>query len=131
MKKLTTNKILAGVLTVFMLSILVLPASVFALDTGLTNVGTDIGLAQGDLKDTINNLIKMALSFLGLLAVIIILWGGFLWMTAAGDDTKLEKAKKLILSGIVGVVIILAAYIIASFVINTIGGQLGASSSGV
>ena len=61
---------------------------------------------------------------LGILAVIIILWGGFLWMTAAGDDSKVDKAKKLIISGIVGIVIILAAYIIANFAITAVGGQL-------
>ncbi|MDO8669466.1 MAG: hypothetical protein Q7K65_04190 [Candidatus Buchananbacteria bacterium] len=125
MNKLTLKKICAGLLTVMVLSIFAVPVIVSAqgLDLGLNEAG-DIGLASGDLKASINSIIQLILSFLGILAVIIILWGGFMWMTAAGDEGKVDKAKKLIISGIVGIVIILAAYIIASYVITTVGGQL-------
>ena len=125
MSKLTLKKIAASVLTVMILSVFALPAIALAqdLDLGLENAA-GIGLGQRDLKDSINSIIQIILSFLGILAVIIILWGGFIWMTAAGDETKVDKAKKLIISGIVGIVIILAAYIIANFVITTIGGEL-------
>lgn len=125
MNKLTLKKISVGILTVAMLSIFVLPAIVAAqdLDLGLENAA-GIGLGQKDLKESINSIIQILLSFLGILAVIIILWGGFMWMTAAGDEGKVDKAKKLIISGVVGIVIILSAYIIANFVITTVGGQL-------
>jgi type IV secretory pathway VirB2 component (pilin) len=125
MNKLTIKKIAAGILTVMVLSIFALPAVVSAqdLDLGLENAA-GIGLGDKDLKDSINSIIQIILSFLGILAVIIILWGGFIWMTAAGDDTKVGKAKSLIISGIVGIVIILSAYIIANFVITQVGGQL-------
>lgn len=128
MNKLTLKKIAAGLLTVIVLSLFALPVLVSAqsdLDLGLENAA-GIGLGQRDLKDSINSIIQLILSFLGILAVIIILWGGFIWMTAAGDETKVEKAKKLIISGIVGIVIILSAYIIANFVITQVGGQLTA-----
>ena len=128
MSKLTLKKITAGVLTVMVLSVFAVPAITLAqtaadLDLGLDSAA-NIGLGDRGLKDSINSIIQILLGFLGILAVIIILWGGFIWMTAAGDETKVDKAKKLIISGIVGIVIILAAYIIANFVITTIGAEL-------
>src|SRR3989344_6250368 len=128
MSKLTLKKITAGFLTVMVLSVFAVPAITLAqtaadLDLGLDSAA-NIGLGDRGLKDSINSIIQILLGFLGILAVIIILWGGFIWMTAAGDETKVDKAKKLIISGIVGIVIILAAYIIANFVITTIGAEL-------
>jgi hypothetical protein len=78
------------------------------------------GLGDADLVDTIAQIIRIALGFLGIIAVVIILLGGFKWMTAGGNDDKVKDAKKLIYSGIIGLVIVLTAYAIASFVIDSI-----------
>ena len=78
------------------------------------------GLGDADLVDTIAQIIRIALGFLGIIAVVIILLGGFKWMTAGGNDDKVKDAKKLIFSGIIGLVIVLSAYAIASFVIGSI-----------
>jgi hypothetical protein len=78
------------------------------------------GLGQANLVDTIAQIIRIALGFLGVIAVVIILLGGFKWMTAGGADPKVQEAKKLIFSGVIGLVIIIAAYAIASFVIESI-----------
>jgi len=78
------------------------------------------GLGQADLTSTIAQIIRIALGFLGILAVIIILMGGFKWMTAGGNDDKVKDAKKLIISGIIGLVIVVSAFAIASFVITQI-----------
>jgi len=84
--------------------------------------GDATGLGQGDLTTTIGSLIRVALGFLGVVAVVIILLGGFKWMTAGGSDEKVGEAKKLIIAGIIGLAIILSAYAIASFVISSIVG---------
>lgn len=78
------------------------------------------GLSSGNLITTIQSIIRIALGFLGVVAVVIILMGGFMWMTAGGNDEKLKKAKARIYQGIIGLVIILSAYAIASFVITSI-----------
>mgnify|MGYP006865029299 CR=1 FL=1 len=78
------------------------------------------GLGDANLVDTIAAIIRVALGFLGVIAVVIILLGGFKWMTAAGAEDKVKSAKQLIFSGITGLVIILSAYAIASFVIDSI-----------
>ncbi len=82
--------------------------------------GDTTGLGQADLKTAIGQLINVALGFLGIVAVVIILMGGFKWMTAGGSDKNTTEAKNYIIAGIVGLAIILAAYAIASFVISSL-----------
>ncbi len=89
---------------------------------------TTAGLGEADLVDTIAQIIRIALGFLGVIAVVIILLGGFKWMTAGGNDEKVKEAKKLIFSGIIGLVIIISAYAIASFVIDSIISATSGSS---
>ncbi len=86
----------------------------------LTNFQTASGLGGGDLTTMIGSIIKVALSLLGVVAVLIILYGGFRWMISNGDETKVGDAKKLIIAGIIGLIIIIAAYAIASFVITNL-----------
>jgi hypothetical protein len=122
MKNLTLKRLSAGILTIAILTIFALPIVVSAVDFGLTDANP--GLSESSLKDAITNVITILLSFLGIIAVIMILWGGFIYMTAAGEEAKTDKAKKIITSGIVGIIIIMAAWILANFVITTIGGTL-------
>ncbi len=80
------------------------------------------GLGDAGLVETISSIIRIALGFLGVMAVVIILLGGFKWMASGGNDEKVKGAKKLIFSGIIGLVIVLSAYAIASFVIESLTG---------
>lgn len=78
------------------------------------------GLSSGDLPTTIASIIRVILGFLGIVAVVIILIGGFKWMTAGGNDDKVKSARKVMVSGIIGLVIVLSAFAIAQFVIQSI-----------
>lgn len=85
-----------------------------------TDFAGEAGLGSSDLPTTIASIIRVILSFLGIVAVVIILLGGFKYMTAGGQDQKVQDAKKLIIAGIIGLAIILSAYAIASFVIGSL-----------
>lgn len=87
-------------------------------------------LQQTELKNVeltvvIGRIVRIILSFLGLIAVIIIIIGGFQWMTSGGNEEKIGAAKKLMGAGIVGLIIVVLAYAIASFVINAILSAIG------
>ena len=70
---------------------LTLPSIVAAQELSLgLEYASSTGLGSTDLRDIVNNFIRVLLGFLGLIAVIIILVGGFQWMTAGGDDAKVE-----------------------------------------
>ena len=78
------------------------------------------GLGDADLKTTIGRLINVVLGFLGIIAVVIVLFGGFKWMTAGGNDEKVTEAKKLLIAGVIGLAIIFSAWAITSFVLTSL-----------
>jgi hypothetical protein len=104
-----------------LMALLVLPLVAFGqeLDLG-TEFGADTGLGERDLQDIIVSIINIALSFLGIIAVVVILIGGFTWMTAGGNEDRVDTAKKMIFAGIIGLAIVLSAYAIAQFAISSL-----------
>src|SRR3989344_4832265 len=88
---------------------------------GLTpEVGEAIGLATTDVRIVAARIIRNFFGLLGIVAVVLILYGGFLWMTAAGNEEKVEKAKKVLTSAVIGLAIMLSAFAIAQFVISSL-----------
>jgi hypothetical protein len=117
MSKNSLKKLAYGAATA---SLTLLPTLAQAqVDLGL-NYATAIGLGTQDVRTTVSNVIRAFMGLLGIVAVVIILLGGFKWMTAAGNEEKVSEAKKLIISGVIGLIIILSAYAIAQFVVGAI-----------
>lgn len=111
------------------LSAFAVPAMVGAqTDVFGLQYGEATGLGNQDPRETAANIIRAALSVLGIVAVVIVLYGGVLWMTAAGSDDKVATAKKILFSGIIGLVIILSAFALTQFVINQLIGATGFQS---
>ncbi|MEK7496818.1 MAG: Ig-like domain-containing protein, partial [Patescibacteria group bacterium] len=90
---------------------------------GLENF--DVNLGRKPLVEIVANIINIFLGVLGVIAVVIIMYGGYLWMTAKGNEEQLEKAKKLLIDGAIGLAIILMAWGIASFIIGRIRDATG------
>jgi hypothetical protein len=89
-----------------------------ANDLGVGAIQSSIKLGSGDVRQTAARIINVALGFLGIIAVVIVLLGGFKYMISGGNEEKTAEAKKLIVSGIIGLAIILSAWAITSFVIS-------------
>ena len=89
------------------------------VNTGL-NYGTFTGLGTRDIREVIFLVINVILGFLSIIAIIIVLAGGFKWMTAGGNEDKIAEAKKLIIAGIVGMAVIFTSYAIATFVVRSL-----------
>jgi len=109
-------------------SLMVLPALAAAGDFGL-EYGTYLGLGTNDIKAGIMNIVQYLLGFLGIVAIIIMLYGGFTWMTAAGNEEKVGKAKQIISAGIIGLIIIFISYALVTFVIAQLLSATGATGS--
>ncbi len=73
---------------------------------------------QYSIGSMVSAVLKMLLSFLGLLFFLLILYSGFLWMTSAGNEEKIDKAKAIMKGAVIGLLIILMAYVITYFVID-------------
>lgn len=65
-------------------------------------------------------IISVALSFVGVLFFILMIYAGILWMTAAGNEQQISKAKGLMMNAIIGIVIVLSAYAITAFLGNNL-----------
>ncbi len=77
--------------------------------------------------DTISGIVNIILGFLGTIALLLILFAGFLWLTSQGDSAKIDQAKKLIGAAVAMMVVVFSSYAIAQFIItqlyqNTIQG---------
>lgn len=118
MKKIATLMTLTAI---FAFSVM----PVLALDTGI-EYGTYTGLGTNDIREGVMNVVNVLLGFLGILAIIIILWGGFRWMTSGGNEEKVGEAKKVITAGVIGLVIIFTAFALAQFVITQLLTATGA-----
>ncbi|PIR95106.1 hypothetical protein COT95_00505 [Candidatus Falkowbacteria bacterium CG10_big_fil_rev_8_21_14_0_10_37_6] len=84
------------------------------------SINEGIMLGDKDPREIAASVINIILGFLGIVAVIIVLAGGFKWMTAGGNQDKVDEAKKLMTAGVVGLVIVLAAFGMAKFIIDAL-----------
>jgi len=79
---------------------------------------------EADPRDMAVEIVRYLMTFLGIIAVTVILLGGFKWMTSAGNEDKVAEAKQLIVSGVIGLIIILAAFAIVQFIVTMTGNAL-------
>ena len=84
---------------------------------GDTNETLDPGATNGQLINILNTIVGS----LGIVAVIVVIIGGVLYMTSSGEPGKVKKAKDTILYGIIGLIICALAFAIVNFVISQIG----------
>ena len=110
-------------LLLFILSLFLFPQVTNAVS--FYDPSATLGLGSADLQDTVIAIIQWILGLLGLVAVILILYGGFTWMTAGGSEEKVEKAKKIITAAIIGLVVVLVAWAIVIFALNVLQNTSG------
>jgi hypothetical protein len=116
-------------LIIVLMALFLIPHFAFALDAGL-NYAAAIGLGANDPRVIIASLIRIALGFLGILAVVIIMYGGWIWMTSGGNEEKITKAKRILVNAVIGLAIILSSFLIVSFIINKLLQATGSSGEG-
>lgn len=75
------------------------------------------GLSTAEPRPLIALIIRTLLGFVGLIAVAVVIYGGVMYITSAGDDSKAEKAKKLIGYAVVGLLLIGTAALIVNVII--------------
>ena len=83
-------------------------------------LGATFGLGTQSLKGSLTNIVNALLAFLGILAVAVVLVGGFKWMTSGGSEEKVTSARQMIVAGIIGLAIVLAAFAIVKFVVDAV-----------
>ncbi len=159
LKKSLKKFILASFFTIFLVSFLLPAAHAFEFDNAgdwgklfssgdkdalsftqysgqlaqLDHKGYDTALTRStDLKEYVIKVVNFALGFLGLIAVLVVIYGGVLYVTAAGEDEKVGKAKKSIGYAAIGLLIVMGSFAFVNTIVKggTGGADLGASGSG-
>ena len=74
-----------------------------------------------NLSKSIQTIINVLFFAIGLLAVIVIIIGGIMYVLSAGDQAKTTKAKDTILYAVIGLVVALLAFAIVTFILNSLG----------
>ena len=97
-----------------------------ALSSGLDTAAKQGGLfKEGDadelLAQEIGKYIRLGMGFMGIVFLIIVLYGGITWLTGGGTPKNLENAKKIISQGAIGLIVTMLAYQVTAFVIKKIG----------
>lgn len=73
-----------------------------------------------DLYQIVSGIVNTVLFFLGGIAVLLFLYGGFKWFTSQGNSDQIDSAKKIMGAAVVGLAIIFASYAAAQFIINSL-----------
>jgi|WetSurMetagenome_2_1015567.scaffolds.fasta_scaffold306693_2 hypothetical protein len=127
MRKLILILLVIGSLCLFST---VFAADKYGLDTAAGQLKTQKIAGGSDVPTIIGGVVGVGLSLLGVAFFLLLLYAGFLWMTAMGDKGKIDRAKDILEAAVVGLLIVIAAYAIATFVFsNLAGGGAGTSTT--
>ncbi len=100
-------------------------------DGSLYEAGRGTFNTEQDLGQVIGTIISVLIGFLGIIFLVLTVYAGFLWMTAAGNEKQVGKAKNILVTAVIGLVITLSAYTISTFVVGQLTDvSTGTSSSG-
>lgn len=133
MKNINFKKLACFLFLVLLFSFLFFPVfsnSALAQPDFGQEYAENTNLGNSDLRDILVRFVQIFFSFLAIIAVVMIIYGGFLWMTSAGNEEKISKAKKTLVNAIIGLILILSAFAIVQFVLNEIGSRIGQGGPG-
>lgn len=115
------------VFTVSLAFFLGVVSNAYAIDLGnnyVKDAAVKAGYASGTndttFAETLGVVVKTALSFVGIIFLSLMVYAGYLWMTARGESDQVDKAKKIIVQSIIGLIITVGAYSITAFVVPAV-----------
>lgn len=125
MKKLNTI-ILAIFLVFIMLSPLFNKALAYEdpVREGIMLVDNHTEMTNQDPRTVAGDFIMIALSFLGIITVIIILFAGFKWMTSGGNQETVASSKKMLIAGLIGLLIILFSLALTRWLLFSVANEV-------
>ena len=131
MIKISLRNIIYSLLfiTCLVLASLVKPVSAFTCPDKTVRVGESVSAlsecnvektdGEKSLMSNVSMLINVFASVMGFLAVGMIIYGGFMLLTAQGDPARIKRGKDVVTYSIIGVILVVLAYAIVNFVMNS------------
>ncbi len=103
--------------------LVLVPIATLAQNSGGAGITNPINC--NEIGACLANVIKYVLGIAGILALAGIVWGGFLYITAGGNQDRIESGKNAVFYSVVGLIVIGLAFAIVSFVFQALGGGNG------
>lgn len=120
--------LLASVFVVYSIAGFASPmfAAAPTLQGRLENVGAGAGLGTagtgkldpGAFEKQVGGIINIALTLVGVIFLILTVYGGYIWMTARGEEAQAKKAKDIIIMATIGMAVVLVAYVLTNFIVT-------------
>ncbi|MFA6994882.1 MAG: Ig-like domain-containing protein [Patescibacteria group bacterium] len=128
-----TKKVKLIILFLGFLGVMLAANFVLAADFGISQVNTGLAgsLSSTDPRLLIGRIIQVSLGFLGAIVVVIIMYAGFLWMTSDGEEEKITQAKGILKNAIIGLIIILSSFGIATYILAQLSAATGGTGGNV
>ena len=109
--------------------IVFIPVAVLA--QGLKDAGDKLGSMQDKgvgLSSNFQGLTGTVLAgifyILGTIFLLLMIYGGYVWIKAAGRDQEVDRAKRILMTSIIGMIVILASYAITNFILGRVGAPI-------
>lgn len=98
-------------------------AALDQIKTGLNTAAGEAGLSASGgepeaIEKIVGRLINAALGIIGVLLLVYLIYGGFMWMTAGGTEDRVKKAQTMIKNALTGIIVIVMAAAIANWVVD-------------
>lgn len=116
--QIVKQAVIVFALMIGMLSLFNLVAFAALTATPIKSV-TDATGGESTLSGLILTIVDYFLGFLGLLAVIMVVYGGVTYVSSAGNDEAVGKAKKIIMYALIGIVVILLSFVVVKAVLGS------------
>ena len=127
--RLSLSRIATIAFAVIAIGTAALPSVSFAADTSTTGVTLVNPLGSSDVRVIIGQVIKAFLGLSGSIALVMIIYGGFLWLTSNGNPEKIDKGRKVLVWAVIGLAVIFSAFTITNAIITGIATGTTSSSA--
>lgn len=119
-KQILTQALVVLAIMVGALSMFNLAANAAGILNPTDNLGavSDATGGQTSLRGLVLTIVNYFLGFLGLLAVVMVIYGGVTYVSSAGNDEAVGKAKKIIMYALIGIVIILLSFVVVKAILG-------------
>ncbi len=128
------KKILITLVAIFTMALPLLASAQGLKDAGgmLDKIGGASGEkigVSGNLADSVATVIKAILALVGTIFLVLTIYAGVMWMTAQGEEARVTKAMDILKAAVIGLIIIMSAYAITSFVTSKLTGATASNQS--
>ena len=119
---ITNTKIFFSIMFLFSLlfpSMILAAKSIEDAGSFLDKTVATTDLPAKNVQSTVGSFIEAALTMVGTIFFILMVYAGYIWMTARGEEERITKARDIIIAAIIGLALIVAAYAVTNFITST------------